>query len=344
MKRFTGRVRGRDIVGQLQLTWSGLTSTLATNTPAPPPAETPPPTSQSPPPAIGDLPVARPTPPRGDGLTLLLKWDFSSTFPSPIEEAIEAGRIQPEDAEPENVRSIHQEHAREMVAMLHDLEAVQDARRRGVDPRNNKAPMLAEAKEQLRKFFETEPVRLERNYQSLLAVYGEVFGDEAADAFDKAVRAWHAGVAVAAESRPHQKTQAPPQTETDRQRPVGSAAPPAPRRPRGNSPHRVTARLPVPRPLASAISAGHFGQEENGKPVHPGPREIRESTLQHADNLVELLDAIAIAPADHKDDLRTQFAAGIGAYAEDFGPDAAQQLEAYVRRQATHAVGSRRGR
>ena len=89
MKRFTGRGRGRDIVGQLQLTWSGVTSTLAANTPALSAAETPP-TSQSPPLAIENLPVARPTPPRGDGLTLLLKWDFSSTFPSPIEEAIEA--------------------------------------------------------------------------------------------------------------------------------------------------------------------------------------------------------------------------------------------------------------
>jgi len=99
----------------------------------------------------------------------------------------------------------------------------------------------------------------------------------------------------------------------------------------------------VPRPLASAIAAGHFGQEESGKPVRPGPREVREITLQHADNL-ELLDAIAIAPADRKDDLRAQFDAGVAAYAEDFGLHAAEQLEAYVRRQATHDTGSRRGR
>jgi hypothetical protein len=329
-------------VGQLQLTWSGVTSTLAANTPALSAAETPP-TSQSPPLAIENLPVARPTPPRGDGLTVRLKWDFFSTFPSPIEEAIEAGRIQPEDAEPENVKSIHEEHAREMLATLHDLEAVLDARRRGVDPRNNKAPMLAEARERLRKFFETEPVRLERNYQNLLGVYEEVFGDEAAGAFDKVVRAWHAGVAVVAESKSGQTPRTPPATETELQRPV-PLPPPTPNRPQRNSPHRVTARLPVPRPLASAIAAGHFGQEESGKPVRPGPREVREITLQHADNLVELLDAIAIAPADRKENLRTRFDAGIAAYAEDFGPHAAEQLEAYVRRQATDDAGSRRGR
>jgi len=301
------------------------------------------PTPQSLPAATENSPFARPTRLRGDGLTLLLRWDFSTTFPSPTEEAIEAGRIQREEAEPENVKSIHEEHAREMLATLNDLEAVLDARRRGVDPRNNKAPMLAEARERLRKFFETEPVRLERNYQNLLGVYEEVFGDEAAGAFDKAVRAWHAGVAVVAESKSGQTPQTPPTTETGRQRPV-PLPPPTPARPQRNSPHRVTARLPVPRPLASAIAAGHFGQEESGKPVRPGPREVREITLQHADNLVELLDAIAIAPADRKENLRTRFDAGIAAYAEDFGPHAAQQLEAYVRRQAAQDAGSRRGR
>jgi len=35
--------------------------------------------------------------------------------------------------------------------------------------------------------------------------------------------------------------------------------------------------------------------------------------LLHADNLVELLDALAVAPADDKDDLRSKFAAGIAA-------------------------------
>lgn len=261
------------------------------------------------------------------------------TFPSPTEEAIEAGRLQSEDADPCNVKSIHEEHAREMLANLHDLEVVLDARRRGVDPRNNKAPMLTEAKEQLRKFFETEPIRLERNYQNLLAVYHEVFGDEAADAFDKAVRAWHAGVAVVAESKSRQTPQTLPSTETERQPPV-PLPPPTPNRPQRNSPHRVPAHLPVPRPLGSAIAAGHFGQEENGKPVRPGPREVREITLQHAEKLIDLLDRLASAPALGKDALQTQVMAGIATYAEDFGSHAAQQLEAYVRRQAA----SRRGR
>jgi len=53
-----------------------------------------------------------------------------------------------------------------------------DARRRRVDPRNNKTPMPTEAKERLKKFFETEPTRLENWYANLLSVYQDAFGQE----------------------------------------------------------------------------------------------------------------------------------------------------------------------
>ncbi|MGD0462090.1 MAG: hypothetical protein ABSB74_06350 [Tepidisphaeraceae bacterium] len=121
-----------------------------------------------------------------NGLTLKLKWDFRTRFPEPTEQAIEAGAISTEDMHPEGIRSIHEEQTREMLATLHDLDAVLDARRRGVDPRNNKMPMLKEAKERLKKFFETEPARLESWYSNLLGVYADAFGQEAADAFDTA--------------------------------------------------------------------------------------------------------------------------------------------------------------
>jgi hypothetical protein len=269
-----------------------------------------------------------------NGLTLKLKWDFQTSFPEPTEQAIEAGAISAEDMHPEGIRSIHEEQTREMLATLHDLDAVLDARRRGVDPRNNKAPMLKEAKERLQKFFESEPARLENWYSNLLGVYTDAFGQEAAEAFDKAVRAWHAGVEVVADS----KSTAAMATKV---------APPAPAptklaRPR-TSP-RISARLPVPRPLPSAIAAGRFGQEENGKPVRPGAREVREITERHAEKLIDLLDSIVSAPADGKDALRSQFDAGIAAYAEDFGQHAADQLEAYVKRQAGLDSSSRHER
>lgn len=106
----------------------------------------------------------------------------------------------------------------------------------------------------------------------------------------------------------------------------------------------VAACLPVPRPLPSAIAAGNFGQDEDGKPVRPGTYEIRDITERHADKLIDLLDAIAVAPANGKDALQMQFDTGIAAYAEDFGQHAAHQLEAYVRRQASFEQSERGGR
>jgi hypothetical protein len=255
-------------------------------------------------------------------LTLKLKWDFRTTFPEPTEQAIEAGTISAEDLHLEGIRSIHEEQTREMLATLHDLDAVLDARRRGVDPRNNKAPMLKEAKERLQKFFQTEPARLESWYSNLLGVYADTFGQDAGDAFDKAVRAWHAGVEVVAESKSAAAMATPP-----------AAAPTNLGRRR--NPSRISTRLPVPRPLPSAVAARRFGQEDDGRPVRPGAREVREITERHAEKLIDLLDSIASAPADTKETLRTQFDAGITTYAEDFGQPAAYQLQAYVKRQAS---------
>jgi len=257
-----------------------------------------------------------------NGLTLKLKWDFRTNFPEPTEQAIEAGTISAEDMHPEAIRSIHEEQTREMLATLHDLDAVLDARRRGVDPRNDKVPMLKEAKERLQKFFQTEPARLESWYSNLLGVYADTFGQEAADAFDKAVRVWHAGIEVVAESKSAAAMETPP-----------AAAPTNLGRRR--NPSRISTRLPVPRPLPSAVAARRFGQEDDGRPVRPGAREVREITERHADKLIDLLDSLASAHADTKETLRTQFDAGITTYAEDFGQPAAYQLQAYVKRQAS---------
>jgi hypothetical protein len=304
---------------QLQINWSG--------GPASPTRKAGTERTATPPPSVS-----------AKGLTLKLKWDFRTSFPEPTEQAIEAGTINAEDLHPEGIRSIHEEQTREMLATLHDLEAVLDARRRGVDPRNGKAPMLAPARERLQKFFQTEPARLEHWFDNLLGTYQDAFGQGAAEAFGKAVRAWHAGVEVVAESGPKA---APPTPATTGENSVPAVRPKPVQRP---GPRRVTACLPVPRPLPSAITAGRFGQEENGKPVRPGPREVREITERHAEKLIDLLDELASAPANRKDALYAKFDAGITAYAEDFGQHAADQLQAYIKRQASLDTGSRRGR
>jgi hypothetical protein len=56
--------------------------------------------------------------------------------------------------------------------------------------------MLKEAKERLKIFFDTEPGRLERWWQTVMETYEQAFGREAADAFGKALRARHAGIPV----------------------------------------------------------------------------------------------------------------------------------------------------
>jgi hypothetical protein len=139
---------------------------------------------------------------RNPDLLQVLPWDFRTSFPQPIEEAILNGRLQPEDAEPENIASLHEEHARHAMVLLDELEAVMDARRSGVDPRNGKAPKTAKQREALEKLFKEEPGRLERAFETLIDVYEEVFGPEAADAFLKAIRAWRAGVEVIGETPP----------------------------------------------------------------------------------------------------------------------------------------------
>lgn len=102
--------------------------------------------------------------------------------------------------------------------------------------------------------------------------------------------------------------------------------------------------LPVPRPLPSAVAAGRFGLEENGEPVCPSPREVREITEQHAEKLIGLLDSLAAAPPAGKPQLLELFQSGVKAYEEDFGSAAAVQFDAYVRRQAGLGSGNRRGR
>ncbi|MGA2233171.1 MAG: hypothetical protein ABSH22_19890 [Tepidisphaeraceae bacterium] len=167
--------------------------------------------------------------------------------------------------------------------------------------------------------------------------YAEAFGDEAADAFNKALRARHAGIPVTDEE-PVSDPSPPPET------PVESHASKIKRR----EGRRVVARLPVPTPLSSAIAAGQFGYQENGKPVRPGAHEVREITRRHAEKLIDLLNSIAHAAGScvpgEANRLQGLFDSALAGYAEDFGQQAADQLEAYVRREASLDAGERRER
>jgi hypothetical protein len=88
------------------------------------------------------------------------------------------------------------------VVILATLDALLDAKRRGVHPCTGKSPKTPKQKEALETLFLEEPARLERSFNMLMDAYEDVFGAEAADAFRKAIRAWQAGIEVIAEHPP----------------------------------------------------------------------------------------------------------------------------------------------
>lgn len=169
------------IPGQLEIPWgeAGTQGETLTISPLPsPPVVSPP----APPPLVQVLP-----------------WDFQTTFPPPLKEAVDNGLIRDEEITAQGIRGIHDEHARQILATLHDLDAFRDARHRGVDPATGKPPKSPASRKRLQKRFETEPARLEHAVEVLMDVYETVFGPDAARAFLKAIRAWHAGIKVEAE-------------------------------------------------------------------------------------------------------------------------------------------------
>lgn len=209
-------------------------------------------------------------------LVQVLPWDFRTSFPEPLEEAIETGRLNEDDAAPDNLKSLHEEHARHLLVLLAELDAVLDAKRRGVDPRTGRLPKTPKQIEQLNRLFRDEPGRLEREFEVLMDVYEEAFGTEATDSFRKAIRAWHAGVEVISETSP---------------------------------------TLP---PLKAAIDAGAFGSDDNGSVVNPTVEEVRGITEQVTEELIPLPDG-------------PERKALLSKYAEDFGEDAARELDRWSR-------------
>lgn len=122
----------------------------------------------------------------------------------------------------------------------------------------------------------------------------------------------------------------------------GVPVPQSPTRPARRHP----ARLPVPKPLPSAIAERHFGEDERG-PVRPAAAEVRAITEQHAERLIELLGCLRNTESQlrgghtndrttliqEKDRVLSAYQSGIALYAEDFGEHAAERLDAYVRHQ-----------
>jgi hypothetical protein len=226
-----------------------------------------------------------------------LPWDFKTSFPQPTDAAIDKGVLDETDLEPNNLKSLHENYASQCLSVLAARDKVMDARRKGVDPGTGRKPRTHASRERLRKYLAEEPTRLDHTFDVLIDTYAEAFGQDAADAFKKAIIAWHAGIEVAEECN-----------DSPNNRPV---------QPRPAQ--RISSCLPVPKPLRSSVEAGVFGHDERGKPIRPSAAEVREITEREAERMTDMNDG--------------EMQSAVARYAEDFGSRAAAQLERYVRRQ-----------
>jgi len=120
--------------------------------------------------------------------------DFGSLpITPPLREALEAGvfGVTPEgpiDLDDDAVWAITHEHAREMMSLLAELQAVEDGLRTGEDPRTGKVPKTAQSAGRLREYLEREGPRLATAYGDARAAFEGGFGNDAAQALDLWVR------------------------------------------------------------------------------------------------------------------------------------------------------------
>ncbi len=263
------------------------------------------------------------------------RWDFVTKFPEPLKDAIDNGLLDPSDATEDSVRAIHEEHAEQCLRLLQAIDALEEARRQGTDPRTRKKPRTDKARQNMEQYFTTAPAALTRQFDDLMAAYERAFGQEAANSFRTAVHVRHRSAPL----RPapviaQTVTAISPGIENDDDMDLlGGPA------------------MPHPLPLESAVQSGAFGYEETGEPIYPAPDEIQAITEHHAERLMELRHALQAAENDataatqgqrqaacrEKDGALSAYQAALGLYAEDFGDAAAQLLDAWVHHQVDTA-------
>lgn len=114
-------------------------------------------------------------------------------FSRPLPEAVAAGVFGtsldgPIEVDDEDIRVIIEEQARELTAILADLQASEDGLRTGEDPRTGKQPRSPEAQARLREYLQCEVPRLTTAFADSLAAFANGFGDSAASNLDLWVR------------------------------------------------------------------------------------------------------------------------------------------------------------
>jgi len=89
----------------------------------------------------------------------------------------------------DEVRSITEEHSRELLCLMLDVDHLQRCWLQGIDPASGKAPRGESRRSALKDLLALEAKRLEERYQDMLAAYAAGFGWPAADALHQFVKA-----------------------------------------------------------------------------------------------------------------------------------------------------------
>ena len=95
------------------------------------------------------------------------------------------GPIAPDD---EEVAALTAEHAHEMIVLLSDSHAVEDALRFGYEPATHRIPATPEKRDALVQSLQKEQERLVGSYTDAMNVYADAFGESAAAELDRWVR------------------------------------------------------------------------------------------------------------------------------------------------------------
>lgn len=110
--------------------------------------------------------------------------------PAPLPGVVEAGVFGvAEDGHPdqEEIRSLTEEHAHEMVAVLVDLAYLEWCRDYGLDPSTGKSPR-PNVGENLGQRLHREIDEYSDRYEACIAAYADAFGLEASETLDASVR------------------------------------------------------------------------------------------------------------------------------------------------------------
>jgi hypothetical protein len=110
----------------------------------------------------------------------------------PESGAVEAGKFGSAEVTQEDIRIVHEEHENECLGLLANIDHIAAAKISGIDPRTGSKPRTQKTQQGLRNYLDRTPSELWSQFDDMIAVYEDVFGPEAAEAFRAHLLGTHA--------------------------------------------------------------------------------------------------------------------------------------------------------